>query len=68
MPLAPVQTEIKGENPIVFFDIRLGNKEAGRIEMEVGARSFVLPEAARACVVCVPVQMLAPFEPLTLTA
>lgn len=25
----------QGENPIVFFDIRLGNKEAGRIEMEV---------------------------------
>jgi len=38
-----VQTEIKGENPIVFFDIRLGNKEAGRIEMEVGVPSSVVP-------------------------
>jgi cyclophilin family peptidyl-prolyl cis-trans isomerase len=36
-PIAPVsqQTEIRGENPVVFFDIRLGNKEAGRIEFEV---------------------------------
>ena len=43
VPQAPVQTEIKGENPIVFFDIRLGNKEAGRIEMEVGAPSSGVP-------------------------
>ena len=45
MPQVP---QFKGENPIVFFDIRIGNKEAGRIEMEVWedkvpktARNFV---------------------------
>jgi len=47
--IAPPQVEaFKGENPIVFFDMRIGNKEAGRIEMEVWedkvpktARNFV---------------------------
>lgn len=39
-----MQPTAPGDNPVVFFDITIGGKEAGRIEMTL--RSDVVPKTA----------------------